>query len=43
LLAVDVNGDKHYRLTVGDINEDGKLDIAASSFEGNAVTLLLGQ
>lgn len=32
-----------YRLTLGDVNEDGKLDIAASSFEGQAVTLLLGK
>jgi hypothetical protein len=30
-------------LVVGDINEDGKLDIAASSFEGDDVTILLGQ
>lgn len=32
-----------YNLAVGDVNEDGMLDIAASSFEGNAVTLLLGR
>jgi hypothetical protein len=32
-----------YNLTMGDVNKDGKLDIAASSFEGNAVTLLLGR
>jgi hypothetical protein len=32
-----------YRLAVADVNEDGKLDIATSSFEGNAVTLLLGR
>ncbi|HWX19164.1 MAG TPA: VCBS repeat-containing protein [Candidatus Binatia bacterium] len=32
-----------YRLTVGDVNEDGKLDIAASSFESGGVTLLLGR
>jgi len=32
-----------YNLAVGDVDEDGKLDIAASSFEGNAVTLLLGR
>jgi hypothetical protein len=32
-----------YKLTVGDVNEDGKLDVAASSFEGNSVTLLLGR
>ena len=32
-----------YRLAVADVNEDGKPDTAASSFEGNAVTLLLGQ
>jgi len=28
---------------VGDLNEDGKPDVAASSFEGNAVTVLLGR
>jgi hypothetical protein len=32
-----------YRLGVGDVNEDGKLDIAASSFGRDAVTLLLGR
>lgn len=32
-----------YTLTVGDVNEDGKLDVAASSFEGNAVTVLFGR
>ena len=32
-----------YRLAVGDVNEDGKLDIAASSFGSAAVTLLLGR
>lgn len=32
-----------YHLTVGDVNEDGKLDVAASSFEGNAVTVLLAR
>ncbi len=32
-----------YYLAVGDVNKDGKLDIAASSFEGKAVTLLLGR
>lgn len=32
-----------YSLTLGDVNGDGKPDIAASSFEGDAVTLLLGQ
>ena len=32
-----------YNLAAGDINEDGKLDLAMSSFEGNAVTLLLRQ
>jgi hypothetical protein len=32
-----------YNLTVGDVNQDGKLDVAASSFEGNAVTVLLGR
>jgi len=31
-----------YNLTVGDVNEDGKVDVAASSFEGKGVTLLLG-
>jgi hypothetical protein len=32
-----------YRLAVGDVNEDGQLDIAASSFGSSAVTLLLGR
>ncbi|HXV43200.1 MAG TPA: VCBS repeat-containing protein [Anaerolineae bacterium] len=32
-----------YNLTVGDVNRDGRLDIAAPSFEGDAVTVLLGQ
>lgn len=30
-----------YNLTVGDINQDGRLDVAASSFESSAVTVLL--
>jgi hypothetical protein len=32
-----------YHLTLGDVNKDGKLDVAASSFESNAVTVLLGR
>ncbi len=32
-----------YYLTLGDINQDGKIDAAASSFEGTAVTVLLGR
>jgi hypothetical protein len=32
-----------YNLAVGDVNEDGKLDIAASSFEGDGVTIFLGR
>jgi hypothetical protein len=32
-----------YRMAAGDINEDGKLDIATSSFEGDAVSVLLGR
>lgn len=32
-----------YNLTVGDVNEDGRPDVAASSFEGDAVTVLLGR
>ena len=32
-----------YYLAVGDVNEDGRLDIAAASFEGDAVTLLFGR
>ncbi len=31
-----------YNLAAGDVNEDGRVDVAASSFEGDAVTLLLG-
>lgn len=38
-----VAGPGAYNLTVADVNEDGKLDVAASSFEGDAVTLLLGR
>jgi hypothetical protein len=30
-----------YNLTVGDVNRDGKPDVAATSFEGDAITLLL--
>jgi hypothetical protein len=32
-----------YTATVGDVDEDGKLDIAAASFEGDSVTMLLGR
>ena len=32
-----------YHLAVGDLNGDGKPDIAASSFEGKAITILLGR
>jgi len=32
-----------YRVSVADINGDGKLDLAAPSFEGNAVTVWLGR
>ncbi|HEX4263081.1 MAG TPA: VCBS repeat-containing protein [Verrucomicrobiae bacterium] len=32
-----------YRLTVADVNEDGKLDIATSSFGTDGVALLLGR
>jgi hypothetical protein len=32
-----------YYLAIGDVNLDGKLDVVASSFEGNAVTVLLGR
>ena len=32
-----------YNLAIGDVNGDGKLDIVASSFEGDAVTVLLGR
>jgi hypothetical protein len=31
-----------YRMATGDINEDGRLDIVTSSFEGDVVTVLLG-
>ena len=32
-----------YRVATADLNNDGTPDVAASSFEGNAVTVLLGQ
>jgi hypothetical protein len=32
-----------YNLAVGDVNKDGQLDVAASSFEGDAVTVLVGR
>jgi hypothetical protein len=32
-----------YHLALGDVNEDGALDVAVSSFEGDAVTVLLGR
>jgi len=32
-----------YHLALGDVNKDGKVDVASSSFEGNAVTVLLGR
>jgi len=32
-----------FNLAVGDINEDGKPDIVASSFEGDSVTVLMGR
>jgi hypothetical protein len=32
-----------YNLAIGDVNKDGKPDVVASSFEGNAVTVLLGR
>ncbi len=32
-----------YDLAVGDLDEDGRLDVATSSFESDAVTLLLGR
>lgn len=36
-------GQGGYFLAVGDVNEDGKPDVVVSSFEGTAVTLLLGR
>jgi hypothetical protein len=32
-----------YSLACGDVNEDGKLDIVAASFESNTITVLLGK
>jgi len=32
-----------YRVSVPDINGDGKLDLAAPSFDGSTVTVLLGR
>ena len=31
-----------YRIVAGDIDEDGRPDLLVSSFEGRAVTVLLG-
>lgn len=36
-------GNGAYKVALGDVNEDGRLDIASSSFEGKAVTILLGR
>jgi hypothetical protein len=30
-------------VAAGDVNEDGTLDVAASSFEGDGLTILLGR
>jgi hypothetical protein len=38
-----VAGPGAYNVTLADVNSDGKPDVAASSFGGDAVTLLLGQ
>jgi hypothetical protein len=32
-----------YNVAVADVNKDGKLDIAASSFEGDGITIMLGR
>jgi hypothetical protein len=32
-----------YDLAVGDVNEDGRPDVVSSSFESDAVTILLGR
>jgi hypothetical protein len=32
-----------YNVTAGDLNGDGKIDLVASSFEGDAITVLLGR
>jgi hypothetical protein len=32
-----------YQLAVGDVNEDGKMDVVTSSFEGDSLTVLLGR
>ena len=32
-----------YRMAAGDVDEDGRLDLVTSSFEGDSVTILLGQ
>ena len=32
-----------YRLSVGDVDEDGKLDLVTSSFEGDSISVLLGR
>lgn len=37
------SGSGAYRLTTGDVNEDGRLDIVTSGLESNAVSVLLGR
>lgn len=37
------SGSGAYRLTTGDVNEDGRLDIVTSGVESNAVTILFGR
>ena len=32
-----------YQLSVGDVDEDGKLDVVTSSFEGDSISVLLGR
>ena len=38
-----VAGPGAYRVAVGDVDGDGRVDVAASCFEGDGVTLLLGR
>ena len=42
LRSAEVSGGE-FRLSVGDINEDGKPDIVTSNFEGDSISVLSGR